>query len=278
MGYWLQRTNTSATVRYDPTTRTIQYQVPCAEPKGLYNAETYNSPCCIPDLEKICSGIYNDTMVKDDECQSSKPPFELQLCEVARAVCKENPNRYGNCNLIRNNFIIDNPLDQMIQGIKDSYWNMPYRFGNFSIDVRNKGFHNGSRGWGLWNDDMIQASTKFAWFFNMVSPNHDSRFEGFKIYILDFPVWKIIDLPDLDTKWHNYQIHWSDRFMDFYIDHKLVHSEKHVVIQDYLSHHVWVDNVNYDVSSNGTLFDFKWNYVTKPRTIWVRQFEYQSLD
>ena len=104
----------------------------------------------------------------------------------------------------------------------------------------------GSRGWGLWNNQMNLAGGNVIWFAS-ISPESGRSFRGTKIWIIADGVPVIFKDINLDlTNWHIYRIRWRRDYIGIFIDDMdravaKVTDSRHIPKVP-LSFTVWVDN------------------------------------
>lgn len=277
------------------------------------NAEIYNNPCC-GDIQSACKLRVNEIQSLISACpqllqkMKSTDPYYLivealcsygqansgniveitnQFCSILSSICKSEGcvSSDFKCNLVPNLLPIDNSTD-VIQSIKDMFFNVPYLYSTFTCTAKAVNVNGGSRGWGFWNtrgDMNIQC----AWFMQqngvcpenspfgaICPPSQPYPLNGMYAMIIvgngsSTPQMKMVKLNDLDENWHDYKIDWGNNKVDFYMDNVLVLSEPTVVPNTNMAIHVWVDNAVF-VSGNN-IFEHIVQNIQNPRINYIKK-------
>ena len=76
----------------------------------------------------------------------------------------------------------------------------------------------GSRGWGLWNDQLNLSGSDVIW-FTSISPESSSQFSGTSLWIICNGLPVIIQNLNIDlTEWHTYHVKWRNNYIGVFID------------------------------------------------------------
>lgn len=227
------------------------------------NAEVYNNPCCKSQVSQLCGEIAAQIPSPNNYGVYVKK----NLCDLFTAVCNsgtigtemgEVPSSWSDgktCNISLNKTIVDEPTE-LTSIVRDTFMNNPYLYCTLKVCVKCTNVENGSQGWGFWNTTEDFSKMSYAWFMNTVGPSPLPQLEGFRIWIIHPglpPEQSVLyKLPDLDEKWHDYEIRWFPTYIDFYIDGTKVFSGRgEQVPSTYMAFHGWVDNLNYEVKTVG---------------------------
>lgn len=201
------------------------------------NAEVYNNPCCLEYFSK-CSNY---------ESIIFPLPYETQICNILNDICKHSPSISNECNLQKPKNSLDRYITNPIQDLKDSYVNVPYLYGIFNITIdtsEEKKYKNGTFGFGLWNTASLPKDMELAWFMYFQNSNNT----GLYIMICGNMSCKYKKM-DFFTGKNKYDIVWSDKYFEFYVNDKSVY-KTNKTIHKHMAYHTWIDNLGYDVILN----------------------------
>jgi hypothetical protein len=104
----------------------------------------------------------------------------------------------------------------------------------------------GSRGWGLWNDQMVGLEATVIWFCS-ISPQSAEDFRGTRLWIIrDGEQILLQDLGIDLTQWHTYRVQWRADYVGVFIDDMgspIAEIRDPALIPDEgLSFTIWTDN------------------------------------
>ncbi len=122
----------------------------------------------------------------------------------------------------------------------------------------------GSRGWGLWNDQIGLSGANVIW-FTSISPDSDSAFQGTQVWVINNGVPVIMQDLNIDlTEWHTYHIQWRDDYLGIFIDNMTAPIAEIVnpasIPGKALVFTAWVDNYIFE----GDFFNFIRGYLAVP--------------
>ena len=124
----------------------------------------------------------------------------------------------------------------------------PYLYNNFKARISVDRITKGSKGWGFYNREYCNENMSYAWFmYNRFSSLGLFPTNGFfAISWNSVTDWSIKRLRNVDiTKWHEYEINWTEDSTDFYIDGKNVAHFTRGIPTKPLKVDVWIDNMNF---------------------------------
>lgn len=124
----------------------------------------------------------------------------------------------------------------------------PYLYNNFKTSISVDRITRGSKGWGFYNRNYCNEDMSFAWFmYNRYSIAGIFPTNGFfAICWNGIRDWSIKRIRDIDlSKWHTYEINWTENSADFFIDGKNVAHFTHGIPTKNLKADVWIDNANF---------------------------------
>lgn len=113
-------------------------------------------------------------------------------------------------------------------------------------ETPNSEYGLGSRGWGLWNDQLELAGANVIW-FTSISPESASIFRGTRVWIICNGTPVLMQDLNIDlTQWHIYRIKWHEDYIGIFIDDMInpiteVTNLKYIP-NEALSFTVWTDN------------------------------------
>ncbi len=104
----------------------------------------------------------------------------------------------------------------------------------------------GSRGWGLWNDQMVGADATVIWFCS-ISPESGADFRGTRLWIIRDGEQVLLQDLGIDlTEWHTYRVQWRADYIGVFIDSMqtpIAEITDPALIPDVgLSLTIWIDN------------------------------------
>lgn len=124
----------------------------------------------------------------------------------------------------------------------------PYLYNNFKAAISVDRITKGSKGWGFYNREYCNENMSYAWFmYNRFSSIGLFPTNGFfAISWNSITDWSIKKIRNVDiTKWHEYEINWTENSLDFYIDGKNVAHFTRGIPTKPLKVDVWIDNMNF---------------------------------
>ena len=124
----------------------------------------------------------------------------------------------------------------------------PYLYNNFKANISVDRITKGSKGWGFYNREYCNDNMSFAWFmynrFSFLGLFPTNGF--FAISWNSITDWSIKRIRNVDiTKWHEYEINWTEDSLNFYIDGKNVAHFTRGIPTRSLKVDVWIDNMNF---------------------------------
>ncbi len=235
-----------------PVPADSSYQA-CGNDNSCQALETCRQGFCIPYQN---SEIYNSPCYPTAVLTTPMPEWERSLI---LSQCAASWNLSDNLvKLSPNPVAMDTQADQYIT---DLYLNQPLSPGmHLAWDAQASSMVNGSRGWGLWNTNVVPGQNSFAWFMQMEgldASGYPYLLSGnwLMIVLPGTQGNKILlkPLPALDENWHHYEIFWAANLMVFTIDYAVVHVELTTIPQGQMAFHNWVDNALFALDSTGQL-------------------------
>ncbi len=104
----------------------------------------------------------------------------------------------------------------------------------------------GSRGWGLWNNQMFLSGAHVIW-FTSISPDSAPAFRGTRVWIIYDGTPVLMQNLGIDlTQWHTYRIQWRTDYIGIFIDDmnnpiaEVI--DPNSIPDETLSFTVWTDN------------------------------------
>ncbi len=122
----------------------------------------------------------------------------------------------------------------------------------------------GSRGWGLWSDQMDLSVANIIWFIS-ISPDSVPDLRGTQLWIIKNGMPVIMQDLNIDlTEWHTYRIHWRRNYLGIFID-DMENPVAEVTNPGYIPDHAlvfttWIDN--YIIKGN--ISNLKLGYLAVP--------------
>lgn len=169
--------------------------------------------------------------------------------------------------------------------VRDIAFNNPYLANakkaiRMTVKIRVEGQGGGSRGWGFWNTTLSPENLQLAWFMEYSTQQAKDPAQVAKSVVMQTMSFDIpgkiricsTPLPDKDYsiyQWHEYQIEWSPRAVNYFADGHWLASHTQAVPNAGMAFHNWVDNRNYfsfqGPPDNFPLFQEKSNYISRYR-------------
>lgn len=136
----------------------------------------------------------------------------------------------------------------------------PYLYNNFKARISVDRITKGSKGWGFYNREYCNENMSLAWFmynrWNSLGLFPTNGF--FAISWNSVTDWSIKKIRNVDiTKWHDYEINWTEGSCDFYIDGKNVAHFTRGIPNKPLKVDVWIDNMNFLPPFFGKIMNIK---------------------
>ncbi|HIH98805.1 MAG TPA: family 16 glycosylhydrolase [Thermoplasmata archaeon] len=122
--------------------------------------------------------------------------------------------------------------------------NLPYKFNTLKIRAKVDPIAKGSFGWGFYTGSAEIKNAKSIWFIHLNTPGWYPM-KGFNAQCSNGSLLKMSThrLGEYNlSKWHEYEIRWTERGAEFYIDDELVYKNSENVPSGNLKFHAWIDN------------------------------------
>lgn len=289
---------------YTDTSKECTEKSPCVKLTAPYqpdatayiNSEMYNNSC-------VRQGVHHPALQAFDLLGNN--PLSGALQQYIRKHCdqpypyRDDPtmkghSRYANTswNTTTSARLYSNPwafasndAETPWQAVRDIAFNSLYltdqeNATRMSMRIKAEGTGGGSRGWGYWNTSLDPELLQLAWFMEYSTQESDKPDHVKKTVVMQ--TMRFADsgtiglcstvLPEADYSiyaWHNYQIEWSSKAVNYFIDGNWVASHTGIIPNLGMAFHNWVDNRNYfkkgQEPANFPLFKEKSNYINSFR-------------
>jgi len=118
----------------------------------------------------------------------------------------------------------------------------------------------GSRGWGLWNNQMLLSGSYVIW-FTSISPESDTAFRGTRIWIINDGTPVLLQDLGIDlTQWHTYRVQWRPDYIGVFIDDMIKPIAEVVdpndIPDESLSFTMWTDNYYFSGDLDNPLISY----------------------